>query len=175
MPAKLLLSESYAEGFGEGSEDAKDIARYISGVRKDMQPLYDFFDPIVMHRAWNPEFYKTIQDQFPEYKKIPYNRALYDWKNAFHAEWPNLLEEPESEKAKGEDVKLKAIIAMVEVMLPQMDPENKATLLDWAASNFNECKALIQHPLLLDIQALIDYTPPQPVDPVEPKPFSSEA
>ncbi|MEX3914877.1 phage portal protein [Paraburkholderia sp. BR10872] len=176
MPAKLLLSESYAEGFGEGSEDAKDIARYINGVRKDMQPLYDFIDPIVMNRAWNPEFYKTVQNQFPEYRKIPYTRALYDWKNAFHAEWPNLLEEPESEKAKTEDVKLKAIIAMVEVLKPDLDPANKAILIDWAAMNFNECKTLIQHPLLLDIQALMEYTPPTPeAEPAEPRPFSEES
>ena len=175
MPAKLLLSESYAEGFGEGSEDAKDIARYISGVRKEMKPLYDFFDPIVMRRAWNPEFYKAVQAEFPQYRNVPYTKALYDWKNSFHAEWPNLLEEPESEKAKADDVKLKGVVAMLEVLLPNVDPENRATVIDWAASNFNECKTLIQHPLTLDLDALASYTPPAQEELPEPKPFSSEA
>jgi len=175
MPAKLLLAESYAEGFGEGTEDAKDIARYISGVRKEMKPLYDFFDPLVMRRAWNPEFYKRVQAEFPEYKNIPYTKALYDWINAFHTEWPNLLEEPESEKAKTDDVKLKAIIAMLEVMSPELDPENKDILIKWAADNFNECKTLLQHPLILDFEALKNYVPPEPAkEPEEPAPFNSK-
>ena len=41
------------------------MARYIDRVRVQMQPLYDFFDKITMYRAWSPEFYKTIQNEFP--------------------------------------------------------------------------------------------------------------
>jgi hypothetical protein len=174
MPAKLLLEESYAEGFGEGTEDAKNTARYISGIRKEMKPLYDFFDPIVMRRAWNPEFYKRVQAEFPQYKDVPYTKALYNWINAFHVEWPNLLEEPDSEKAKTDDIKFKAIVALIEVMLPMLDPENKATLVNWASDNLNECKTLLQHPLVLDVEALMAYIPPEPPkEPTEPEPFKA--
>jgi methionine-rich copper-binding protein CopC len=176
MPAKLLLEESYAEGFGEGTEDAKNTARYIGGVRKEMQPLYDFFDPIVMRRAWNPEFYKRVQAEFPQYKNVPYTKALYDWINAFHAEWPNLIEEPESERMKVEDTKFKSAVALYEVLAPGLDPENKATLTEWVASNANESKLLFPQPLVLDMDALLEYVPPAPpAEPGEPKPFSSEA
>lgn len=175
MPAKLLLAESYAEGFGEGTEDAKNIARYISGVRKEMRPLYDFFDPLVQRRAWNPEFYKRVQAEFPEYRKVPYTKAFYDWANAFHTEWPNLLEEPESEKVKVDGEKFKSVIALLETLMPQLDPENRATLIGWAADSFNEQKVLFPHPLNIDLDALRDYVPPAPPPaPTEPKPFSSE-
>jgi hypothetical protein len=89
MPAQLLNNETMAKGFGEGSEDAKNIARYIDGIRSDMQPIYEFFDEIVMYRAWNPEFYKTIQKEFPEeYGDMPYLQAFFRWKNSFHVEFP---------------------------------------------------------------------------------------
>lgn len=177
MPAKILNSESFAEGFGEGTEDAKDIVRYVQGVRGDMAPLFEFFDRIVKYRAWSPEFYKTVQAEFPEeYKAVGYAQAFYAWSNAFKAEWPNLIEEPDSEKAKSEDVKLKSIIAMIEVLLPNMDSDNRAILIDWAASNFNECETLLQHPLVLDIDALRDFVPPEPsAQPKEPKPFAAAA
>jgi hypothetical protein len=176
MPAKMLNNETFAEGFGEGTEDAKSTAEYINGIRCEMQPLYEFFDKIVMHRAWNPEFYKTVQAQFKEYKNVPYVKAFYDWKNSFKAKWPSLLIEPESELVKVEDVKLKAIIAMIEVMLPALDPDNKASLIEWAANNFNEQKLLFKQPLILDYQALAEYVPPEPAaEEKPPKPFGSDA
>jgi hypothetical protein len=163
MPAKILNSESFAEGFGEGTEDAKDIVRYINGVRKEMQPLYDFFDPIVMHRAWSPEFYKTVQAEFPEYKKIGYQQAFYSWKNSFQATWPNLIEEPESELSKNEKVKLDSAVAIYSTLADALDPENKIAVIDWLASNVNESKNLFPHPLTLDLDALRDYVPPEPI------------
>jgi len=65
MPAKILLQETFAEGFGEGTEDAKYVARFIDGIREEMAPLYNFFDMIVQRRAWTPDFYKLIQEDFP--------------------------------------------------------------------------------------------------------------
>lgn len=176
MPAKLLNNETFAEGFGEGSEDAKDIVRYCHGLRKDMQPLYDFMDKIVRYRAWNREFYKMIQNNYPEYQDVEYETAFYQWYNAFVASWPSLIEEPESEKIKVEDTKLKAVIALLETLMPQLDPANKAKLIEWAQDNYNELKLLFPQPLDLDIEALANYTPPQPAnEPGPPKPFGGEA
>lgn len=175
MPAQMMNEESFAEGFGEGTEDAKKIAHYIDGVRIWMQPVYNFFDPIVMYKAWTPEFYATIQKDFPdEYGSVDYQTAFYQWKNAFVALWPSLLTEPDSEQIKTEDVKFKAIVAMIEVVGPMVDPDNKATLLQWAADNINENKLLFQSPLNLDWEALANYEPPQPMaEPSEPKPFAA--
>jgi hypothetical protein len=163
MPAQIINAETFAEGFGEGTEDAKYVAQYISHIRVWLAPLYDFFDRVVMYRAWNREFYQTIQNEFPEYKGVPYTKAFYDWRNSFKATWPNLLQEPDSEKIKVEDVKLKAIIAMVEVLAPMLDPDNKATLVEWACECFNEITMLFPSPLLLDIDALREFVPPTPV------------
>lgn len=172
-PAKMLLSETFAEGFGEGTEDAKAIAQYVDGIREWMQPLYDFMTEIVMYRAWNEDFYKTVQNKFPdEYGNVSYAAAFNEWRNSFHAEWPSLLDEPESEKLKGEDVVLKAIIAVVEVFSPMVPPEAKAQLLEWAADNLNSNKRLFSSPLNLDFQAIADYEPPvgeQPVAPPKPE------
>ncbi len=163
MPASMLHQETLTEGFGEGTEDAKIIARFIDRVRLEMFPTYCFMDAVVMRRAWNPTFYKSIQSKFSEYRNTPYETAFYAWKNAFRARWPNLLVEPDSEKAKTDDVILKAAIGLVEVMLPVLDPENKATVCTWLADVMNERKSLTSTPLLLDEEALADYTPPDPM------------
>jgi hypothetical protein len=170
QPAKLLNSESYAEGFGEGTEDAKEIVRYIEHERETIKPVYDFFDQIVMRLAWTEEFYATIQETIPEYKGVDFKTAFYRWKNAFSAEWPSLLVEPESEKVKTDKIKHESIIAALEVLMPQMDPMNKAKLIQWAADNLNESKNLFSSPLTLDYEALESYVPPQPEsEPGEPK------
>jgi hypothetical protein len=173
QPAKLLNSESYAEGFGEGTEDAKDLIRYIKHERETVQPLYQFFDNIVQRLAWTPEFFETIQATVPEYKGMKYEEAFYQWKNAFSAEWPSLMEEPESELVKVEKVKFEALTAALEVLLPQADPQNKARLVEFFANNLNESKRLFSNPLVLDYDELANYEPPQPAaEPSEPRPHN---
>lgn len=162
MPAKLLNDESFAEGFGEGTEDAKSVVRYIEGLRRNMGPLYEFFDKIVQYRAWTPEFFATIQKDFPEYQGVSYVDAFYRWRNSFATEWPSLLVEPESKLVEVEKVKLDAIMSALEKLLPDMDPENKARLIQWAADNINESKHLFKNPMVLDFEALADYEPPAP-------------
>lgn len=174
MPAILLKQETFAEGFGEGTEDAKLVAGFVQRFRRELGPVYNFMDRIVMYRAWNEEFFKTIQNEFAEYRGMRHEDALYQWMNSFTAQWPSLLTEPDSEKVKTDDVKLKAIIATVEVFGPMLDPENKATLLEWAQDNINENELMFQTPLVLDYEALEDWVPPTPmVEPGEPKPFAA--
>lgn len=159
-PAKIVLAETFAEGFGEGTEDAKAVAQFIESIRSWLEPLYTFMDQIVMHRAWSEEFYETVKARYPdEYKNVPYKVAFQDWKNSFYAEWPSLLDEPESEKLKGEDVVLKAIISVVEVLLPVVPPEVKAQVIEWMVDNLNERKRLFSSPLMLDLEAVADFDP----------------
>ena len=174
MPAIVLKEETFVEGFGEGTEDAKKVARWVDRVRRQMAPLYEFMTNVVQRRAWNKEFFASLQAEFEDYAGMEFEDAFYQWKNVFKAEWPNLLTEPDSEKVKTDDVKLKAIIAVVEVFGPMMDPENKATLLTWAQDNMNENKLMFQTPLDLDADAIAAYEPPQPMqEPGEPKPFAA--
>jgi hypothetical protein len=156
MPAKLLDNETLVAGFGEGTEDAKNIARYIDGIREWLQPVYDFFDEIVMRRAWNEDFYATIQTDFPEYKKISYNDAFYRWKNSFEAVWPSLLKDPESD-TKAEEVRQNAVVTMLQTLLPVIDPNNKARMIEWATDVVGENKNLFPQPLILDYDSLTEY------------------
>ena len=161
MPAKILNSQTFAEGFGEGTEDAKDVARYVDSVREDMQPAYDFMDAIIQYRAWTPAFYETIQAEFPDqYAGKPFETAFYEWRNSFKATWPSLLIEPESERVVVEKTKFEAATAAVTVLLPAVDPENRVKVLDWYAQLFNEAKLLFPVRLDLDLDALENYVPP---------------
>ena len=183
MPAKLLNAETFAEGFGEGTEDAKHVAAYIDRIREQLGPLYAFFTEITMYRAWNPEFFKLIQGEFPtEMGNVSYNEAFYKWKNAFSATWPSLITEPPSEEIKVDDVKLKAAIALLQVLAPMMDPESLGRLIEWAADQFNELKVLFPgSPLMLDTDAIIANAVEKAEqaktaaleEPSEPKPFAA--
>jgi hypothetical protein len=163
-PAKIVLAETFAEGFGEGTEDAKAVAQFVETIRTWLDPLYKFMDQIVMYRAWSEEFYETIKTRYPEeYGKVPYKTAFQQWRNSFYAEWPNLLDEPDSEKLKGEDVVLKAIIAVVEVLLPEVPPATKAQVIEWMVDNLNERKRLFASPMELDYDEIAEYEPPNPL------------
>ncbi|HET8687405.1 MAG TPA: anti-CBASS Acb1 family protein, partial [Methanosarcina sp.] len=156
MPPKLLLSDGYAGVLANGTEDYKQTMQYINGIREDMQPLYDFFDNIVQHRAWSPAFYKRIQAEFPaEYGAKTYEEAFYQFKNSFTAMWPSLMEESDSEKSKMDKVRLDAIIDLMEKMIPNLDPDNAASLIDWVTLNISSMKALFSDPLEFDPDALI--------------------
>lgn len=168
MPAVMLDQETFARGMAEGTEDAKTVARYIDGLRMEMKPIYKWFDNIVMRRAWNPEFYASLQNKYPELAGVPYETAFYQWKNAFKAEWPNLLEEPDSEKVKVDSEITKMAISVFEVLSPQLDPENKALTAGWLADVVNNREFMQSQPLELDLEALATYEPPTPE--AEPKP-----
>lgn len=155
MPAKLLENETMVAGFGEGVEDAKNIARYIERVRIWMNPVYRWFDNIIHYCAWNEQFYKQIQAKYPErYGKVAFEDAFSQWRQSFSAIWPSFLIEPESEQIKREDVKLQALVAVVQTLLPQLDPANGATTIEWLANNIGDNKRLFQHELVLDLETL---------------------
>jgi Protein of unknown function (DUF1073) len=157
MPASIITKETLAEGFGEGSEDAKEKGRYIDVVRSDMQPSYQFMDKLVMRCAWTPDFYEAFQVEYPDYADKPYETALHEWMNAFVARWPNYLIEPDSERSKTADVQFKAVVAFVETIAPELDPTNKANLIMWAADNANEREELFAAKLDLDLDSLTEF------------------
>lgn len=180
MPAVMLDQETFARGMAEGSEDMKAVAQYIDTIREDMQPIYEFCDNIVQYMAWNPDFYATIQAEYPEqYGNVPYERAFVEWQRNFKATWPSFLREQPSELVKTEDVKQKAIMAMLQIALPVLDPVNRATLMLWAQDNVNANKELFKTELQLDPELIQEYTPAEPMPqevpemPVAAKPMSA--
>src|SRR5581483_9250014 len=163
MPAIILKQETFAEGFGEGTEDAKMVAGFVSAYRRQVNPLYAFMDPIVQRRAWNKDFYARVQNLFSQYRGVDYEVAFRRWSNSFKALWPNYITEPDSEKVKTDKVKLEAIISIVEVFAPLLDPENKAKLVEAAYANINSNEFMFQEPFEIDVDDLREYAPPQPM------------
>jgi hypothetical protein len=162
MPAKLVNSETLAVAFAEGEEDAKAIARFIDKLRESMQPLYDYFNRIVQFRAWNIEFYDTIKADFPEeYGGKSFNEAFVEWTNHFITTWPSLLTEPDSEKIKVANVKLRSIIALLDTLLPMADPDSKELLIESAVDNFNDMKILFPTPFKIDAKKMAKYSEEQ--------------
>jgi hypothetical protein len=127
-----------------------------------------------MYRAWNEDFYETVKARYPEdYAGVSYEVFFQDCKNSFTAIWPSLLDEPESEKLKGEDVILKAAIGVVEVLLPEVPPPVKAKVIEWLQDNLNERKRLFAAPMDLDFDEIANYEPPDPLQAVKPAPPES--
>ncbi len=157
MPAQILNDETYVEGFGEGTEDAKKVARYVDRIRLQMGQLYKFFDNVIQYRAWNPDWYKALQNDIPSWKSVSYEEAFVRFRNSFKAVWPSFIVEPPSEAVKIEDVKLRAVIAIVEVIGPALDPVNRAALYQWATDCFSENKLLFPSPLNLDFSEDSDF------------------
>jgi hypothetical protein len=156
MPVKLLTQESFAEGFGEGSEDAKAVARYMDRLRETMDPVYRFLDRIVMHRAWTPAFFAAMKKNFPEkYGEASYKEAFYQWANSYQAVWPSYLREPDSDQVKVDDTKMKAAISIYQILEFSFDPENKARLIQWIADAITNNKLLYSSPLNLDYKKLL--------------------
>ena len=158
MPAKLLENETLVQGFGEGTEDAKTIARYIDGVRRKMQPLYAFLDNFAQYRAWSEDFFNRLQRTNPDlYSGRTYRDVFLEWRASFATEWPSLLIEPESEKIKVEQTKLEAIVAMLQSLMQQLDEGNQLRLIQWAADNLSEAKRLFPYALELDYDDLEEF------------------
>lgn len=154
MPAKLLLSETFATGFGEGSEDAKAIAAYLDNFREKHAPLYEWLDHIVRKTAWTPEFYETIQAQYPaEYGDKPYAVAIKEWVDNFSYEWENLIKEPESERVKVSESKFKAVNDLMTQVFDKLDPKNQSLFLQFYESTINEAKELFPNKLEFDFYA----------------------
>ncbi|HCB0130835.1 TPA: DUF1073 domain-containing protein [Klebsiella variicola subsp. variicola] len=163
MPAIILNSETFAQGFGEGTEDARSVAVYIDNIREWLDPLYDYFIRICQYRAWSIEFFQSLRADFPDLKNT-YSMYFASWINNFEYRWPPSLKEPDSEKVKVDETRFKAIVSMLEVLLPQVntDDENRALLIEWAQTNANANESLFPQRLDLDIRSLKANRPQQP-------------
>ena len=166
MPAILLNSETFTKGFGEGTEDAKAVAVYVDDIRRWLDTVYEFFVRICQYRAWSITFFQSLRADFPQLKDT-YSVYFASWINNFEYRWPSSLKEPESEKVKVDEMRFKAIVSMLEVLLPQLtaDPENRATFIKWACENANTNESLFPQRIDLDYDLLLENPPPSQPDP----------
>lgn len=166
MPAILLNSETFNQGLAEGTEDAKAVAVYVDDMRRWLDTVYEFFVRICQYRAWSYEFFKALRADIPDIKDT-YSLYFSRWINNFEYRWPSSLKEPESEKVKVDEIRFKAIVSMLESLLPEFtaDPGNRATLIKWACENANTNESLFPQRIDLDYESLRDNPPPSQPDP----------
>jgi hypothetical protein len=160
-PAILINEETFAEGFGEGTEDAKHVAFYIEQFRREMGPIYAYLDKIVQYRAWNEDFFKALKAEYGSDTEglEDFKAAFYEWSNSFEATWPSILVEPESEQAKSDKVRFDAIDQIATTILPQLDPENKANMIQFIEDTIAALPRLFPVKLNLDYDALREFDP----------------
>lgn len=174
IPALLLKDEALSNGFASGDQDAMAISQYIDGIRDEMRTLYEFFTKVVQHRAWNEDLFESIKNKYPEeYGSMSYKQAFYMWQDEFSGDWESLVQEPESERIKTEQVKMQSIIEIARTLLPIADPENKARIVDWVSDNVNDNQTMFRSSLVIDSEALAAYEPPMPQDTEEKIPSAS--
>ena len=157
MPASIIMQETLTEGFGEGTEDANKEIGYLDHIREEMDPAYAFLDAICRRKAFTPEFYETLQSDYSDFGDGGFDSALHDWIRNFSAKWPNLKIEPDSEKVKTEEIQMKSVIALAEVLLPEADPVTKAKIFSWIAENVNGREHLFAGALDVDEDDLKTY------------------
>ena len=133
-----------------------------------LEPAHEFFDRIVMHRAWNPEFYAALQAEIPELAGKSYEAWFFEVRELFEAEWPSLLEEPQFEIVKRNAEKLKAMTEVLKTLLPALDPQNKAFLVDWFVQAINDMPEIFTGSMQFDPDLLAEYEPPTPAAPGAP-------
>lgn len=158
MPAQLLNQETMVSGFGEGTEDAKTIARFIDSIREWLEPLYEFMAGVTQRRAWDANFIQTMQAKYPEvYGRRNADDIFSEWRADFVAEWPSFLIEPESEQVRVDDVRLQAAVAVVQTVMEIVDPESQLEALKFLADNVSANKRLFPHALEFDWDTLQTY------------------
>jgi hypothetical protein len=161
MPARYLTQETMSTGMAEGTEDAAELMRYISDIRKQTEPLYEKLTKVVAHRAWTREFFDACQNEYPEtYGNVTYEAAFYDWFNGMSFVWPDLNEEKASDAVKVDEIKLKGMTEILRTLLPIADPENRARMFQWAQDNLNEMGTMFAQDMELDIESMQTFVPP---------------
>ena len=163
VPAILIKDESFAKGLASGDQDMMAVVQTISAIRTQTNPLYEFFDKITMHRAWNADFYAALQTTYPdELAGKDYKTWFFETCALFEAKWPDLIKEEESVKTERNAKKLDAVQKLLATVAPMLDPTNKAALIAWGTEVINDMPELFSAMLVIDQDALAAYEPPLP-------------
>ena len=159
MPALLLTQDTLAEGFADGSEDAKQIAAYIESYRSQQEPIFRFFDRLVQRRAWTREFWQAMRSKYPETMRgETYAASFQKWCDAFTPGWPSLVQQSDKEELEGQQKRFDSVVKLLEVLGTLItEPQAKADIIDWAAANINIQKKMFAAPLTLDTKAIADH------------------
>ncbi|MDI2113060.1 anti-CBASS protein Acb1 family protein [Commensalibacter nepenthis] len=161
LPVILLNGQKFTGGFGEGSEDTKNIGRHIDNKRQWLEPIFDFCDNLVMELAWdfnfidslnskNSSFYDKNLTSFEEKQRL-YKVKFQELKNSFSYSFPSFLTETEAEILDGDVKKINSMKTIFESVYDKVDPQTKSQLICWMMDNFNDLRSVNK--------VKIDYNP----------------
>ncbi|CAI3957934.1 DUF1073 domain [Commensalibacter communis] len=160
LPVILLNGQKFSGGFGEGTEDAKNIAQHVDAIREWLEPVFNFCDDFVMDLAWNFDFIDALNNEnsqfydktlLPEEKQKKYNIFIQELKATFSYEFPSFLTETQSQIIESDNKKLMSIMEVFKNTYPLVDVDTKVKLICWVLDSVNELKGIS------DIK--IDYDP----------------
>lgn len=156
MPAQILKAETLAQGFGEGTEDAKQIAQYVTRLRRWLRPVYGFCDAVTMRRAWNPAFIRSVKGKNPEeYGDKSEETIFREWRDSFTAQWP--ADNRDVEAFEMTEKRFRILLDTAQILYPavQNDPASMAGLLEFVQTNINNTgETLFAGELNIDTDAI---------------------
>lgn len=160
IPARLIQDEAFALGFSDGTEDARAVAQYIEGVRNGMNDVFAFFERLVQSIAWSEAFFVALKAEFPDVVEGGFQENFYRWRSSFSSTWEELTQESPQERQEAESKVVRNIARLFSMLVPTLDPENRATLCTWVADVVNSLETTRRSPLILDEEKIADYEPP---------------
>lgn len=162
VPAILIREEMFSKGWSEGSEDSKAISQYIDGVRKQIDPVMNYFERLVQYIAWSEEFFNSLKNDFPDIITENYQTTFFQWRREFKATWQELVDESPDKRRESDSKVVQQATALYTALSPTLDPENRAVVADWVSGVVNGTQTYGDFPLLIDSEALANYIPPPP-------------
>lgn len=157
VPAIILKDEAFAQGFANGEQDMMRVIQFVNAVREQMQALYDYFTRIVQYRAWNADFFTTLQAAHPEALGTrDYKAWFFETRDRFKTTWPSLIQESQGEATERNAKKLKAMSDLFKVLAPGIDPENGARLRQWITDACNNMPELFESVMEFDSVAFAE-------------------
>lgn len=151
LPVVLLNGQKFTAGFGEGSEDTKNIGRHVDSKRQWLEPIFNFCDNLVMDLAWDFNFIDSLNSQNSSFfdknlpieeKKRIYKIRFQELKNGFSYSFPSFLTETESEILDGDVKKINSIKTIFDSVYDKVDPQTKSQLICWMMDNFNDLRSV---------------------------------
>lgn len=162
VPAIIIKEEAFTQGFGEGTEDSKAISQFVDSKRQEINPVMTYFEHIVQYIAWNEDFYNALKNDHPEIITEDYQTTFYRWRREFRATWQELVEESPDKRRESDSKVIQQATALYTALAQKLDPENHAVVAEWLASIVNSTETYGDTPLIIDHEALSNYTPPAP-------------
>lgn len=152
MPAIMLSQEKMSSGLADGTEDAADKKSYIDAYRSQQEPLFKFFDRIVMRRAWNKDFWRAMKNKYPELiGRETYLQSFQKWCDSFSAKWAPLIPSEEKDELDAQNNRFKSVTELLTVLSGMITDEgSRAELISWVMSNINAQDKIFTAPLNLD-------------------------